>query len=409
MFTAICVFEDEFVNNLLPLTYLRPVYDLKCGLKSLHDKIVENYPDTPIIYHSRKYIRELTNEMYDSNINDLDDFENCLFINGRFLSNEKSKLPKNPELNKVYVNNGNIVAAFLDHQNFERFVFKFADVFSDQIFSDLEQIQIDVEMINYPWDLFNKNGQEIINDFQQVISKKKNLINSEIAENVYLKNKKRIYIGENCDISPFVYLDASAGPIYIGNNVTIMSHTTIQGPAAVLDNSTIKIGSKIYHDTTIGEVCKVGGEIENSIFHSYANKQHDGFIGHSYLGSWVNLGAGTNNSDLKNNYSTIRVNINGKEIDSGLQFVGLTIGDHSKTAIGTQLNTGTVIGVSSNIFGSGFPPKYIPPFSWGGSDGITDYDFEKSLEVAKRVMSRRNVELTDNYKKTFRKVFKLSK
>jgi UDP-N-acetylglucosamine diphosphorylase/glucosamine-1-phosphate N-acetyltransferase len=168
------------------------------------------------------------------------------------------------------------------------------------------------------------------------------------------------------------------------------------------------MGSTIYHNTSIGKVSKVGGEIENSIIHSYSNKQHHGFLGNSYLGSWVNLGAGTTNSDLKNNYSTIKVRINDKLVDSGKQFVGLTMGDHSKSAINTSFNTGAIVGVSSNVFGGTFPPRYLPSFSWGGSEALTTYDLDRSIEAAERVMQRRNVILTDINKELFKTVFNLT-
>jgi UDP-N-acetylglucosamine diphosphorylase/glucosamine-1-phosphate N-acetyltransferase len=183
----------------------------------------------------------------------------------------------------------------------------------------------------------------------------------------------------------------------------------IQGPAFIGKGSVVKAHSSIYHDTSIGEVCKVGGEIEATIIHSYTNKQHDGFLGHSYIGSWVNLGASTNNSDLKNNYSSVSVLIKGKNVDTKSQFVGLIMGDHSKTAINTMFNTGTIVGVSSNIFGSGFPPRYIPSFSWGGSDFIRNYDIEKCLEVARVVLGRRKIQLTQAEEELLRDVYEMTK
>jgi UDP-N-acetylglucosamine diphosphorylase/glucosamine-1-phosphate N-acetyltransferase len=200
-------------------------------------------------------------------------------------------------------------------------------------------------------------------------------------------------------------LDASKGPIYIGKNAHIMSHAVVQGPSFIGEGSIIKMHAAIYHNTSIGEVCKVGGEVEESIIHSYSNKQHEGFLGHAYLGSWVNIGASTNNSDLKNNYANVDVYINGKHIDSGSQFVGLIMGDHSKTAINTMFNTGTVVGVSCNIFGAGFPAKYIPSFTWGGSDFLRTYHITKSLEVAKIVMKRRGIELSETEEKLLESVF----
>ena len=204
-------------------------------------------------------------------------------------------------------------------------------------------------------------------------------------------------------------LDASDGPIYIGRKVRIFPQSTIIGPVCVWDASWIKVGAQIYENTTIGPVCKVGGEVEESIIHGYSNKQHAGFLGHAYLGTWVNLGAGTNNSDLKNNYGTVKVTLGEKQIDTGLQFVGLTMGDHSKSAINSMFNTGTVVGVCSNIFGFGFPPKYVPSFSWGAAgETFTTYGIEKAIDVARRVMARRSIELTATEATLFRRVFDLT-
>jgi UDP-N-acetylglucosamine diphosphorylase/glucosamine-1-phosphate N-acetyltransferase len=203
-------------------------------------------------------------------------------------------------------------------------------------------------------------------------------------------------------------LDAERGPISIGRNAMILPNAVIEGPAFIGAHTLVKAGAKIYENTSIGEWCKVGGEVEASIIHSHANKQHEGFVGHSYIGSWCNLGADTNTSDLKNNYGSVQVQINGKMVDSGLQFVGLMMADHAKSGINTMFNTGTVVGVASNVFGSGFPPKFIPSFSWGGAEGMTEYEREKALEVARRVMKRRDVEMTDADAALLRKIFDLT-
>jgi UDP-N-acetylglucosamine diphosphorylase/glucosamine-1-phosphate N-acetyltransferase len=203
-------------------------------------------------------------------------------------------------------------------------------------------------------------------------------------------------------------LDAEDGPIFIDEGATIMANASLQGPLFVGAKSTIKMGAKIYEGTSIGPVCKVGGEVEESIFHAYSNKQHEGFLGHAYLGEWVNLGADTNNSDLKNNYGTVRVHIDGKTIDSGLLFVGLFMGDHAKSGINTMFNTGTVVGVMSNVFGADYPDKLVPSFAWGGAASCETYACEKALQVARRVMARRNRELTKAQEAVLRQVFELT-
>ena len=201
-------------------------------------------------------------------------------------------------------------------------------------------------------------------------------------------------------------MDAEHGPIYISKNATIMANAVIEGPCFIGEKTTIKIGAKIYEGCTFGEVCKIGGEIEESIVHAYSNKQHEGFIGHAYIGEWCNFGADTNNSDLKNNYSNVKVQINDTLVDSGSMFVGLFMGDHSKTGINTMLNTGTVVGVGCNVYGGDFPPRLIPSFHWGGGTGPTvKYDFDKIMETAQNVMDRRDIELTDALLRLYRNIY----
>jgi UDP-N-acetylglucosamine diphosphorylase/glucosamine-1-phosphate N-acetyltransferase len=174
------------------------------------------------------------------------------------------------------------------------------------------------------------------------------------------------------------------------------------------EGSQIKSCARIYDNVCIGKVCKVGGEVEDSIILPFTNKQHSGFIGHAYLGSWVNIGADTNCSDLKNNYGSVKVYVNGEVVDSGSQFLGVIMGDHTKTAINTMFNTGTIVGFSCNIFGAGFPSKYIPSFSWGGADAVTTYDIQRSIETARRAMIRRDHVMTESDERLFKKIFDLT-
>ena len=222
-------------------------------------------------------------------------------------------------------------------------------------------------------------------------------------------NKENIFVGTGATVKSGTTLDAEKGPIYIDKNVEIFPNVTIEGPVFIGANSKIKIGAKIYEGTSIGEMCKVGGEVEESIIHSYSNKQHDGFLGHAYLGMWVNLGADTNNSDLKNNYGNVKVSINGKEwINSNSTFVGAAIADHFKSAIGTMFNTGTVVGFASNIFYRTFPPKFIPSFFWGGEKEAVTYVLEKAVDTAIKVMKRRKIEMSIAQRKLFETIFKLT-
>ncbi len=411
MVDSLCIFEGLYYTCLLPLVYFRPQYDLRCGILTLREKIIRQFPDIPVSLHCRSYLHDVLKQQNPNiEINEING-KNCLFINGRVIADENFK--KQINLNgsdKLYVKGDSIIAAKVSGSKLDLLKHQMTDLFTHSDFQDLVKEDVDVKIVNYPWDLIHENGEQIISDFKTLTKNVNgNKIKGKIYDGVYLINKENIYVGEGTKIKPGTVLDAENGPIYIGNSVEIYPNATIEGPAYIGDNSKIKIGAKIYEDTSIGPVCKVGGEVEASIIHSYSNKQHDGFLGHSYLGMWVNLGADTNNSDLKNNYGSIKVIINGEQVDSGSMFVGLTIGDHSKSAINTMFNTGTVVGVSSNIYGGGFPSKYIPSFSWGGADALTSYDLERSIEVARRVMNRRKIEMTNLDERLFRKVFDLTK
>ena len=212
----------------------------------------------------------------------------------------------------------------------------------------------------------------------------------------------------DCSKNPF--LNDDDGPILVEKGVVIMEGAMIRGPVHICEGSIIKMGAKIYGPTVIGPYCKIGGEVSNSIFLGYSNKAHDGFLGHSIIGEWCNIGAGTSNSNLKNNYDTVKIwdYASKKFKDSEKQFLGLYMGDHSKCAINTSFNTGTTVGVSCNIFGSGFPRNYIPSFSWGGPSGYKDYDIEKAITTAQIVMKRRGIEMSSEYEKMLKGLFSMT-
>jgi len=408
MIKNICIIEDDKYENFLPLVYMRPVYDLRTGILTLREKIEHLFPFTNVFLQCRKYLEEKVRILNPGkHVNDLTDIDECLFINGRVVLNSKTveKILKSGDA--VYYAGGDYAGAKLSGKSFEKVKTDFNSLFNPTNFEELDKIEIEAVMINYPWDLISKNSEQIINDFVFHKSEKKN-INGKIYHGSHLLNPFNIYIGDGTTVKPGAVIDAEDGPVYIGKNVNIMPNAVIIGPCYIGDNSIIKAGAKIYQNTSIGEYCKIGGEVEGSIILSYANKQHDGFLGHSYISSWCNLGADTNTSDLKNNYANVVVNINGKEVDTGSKFIGLIMGDHSKCSINTMFNTGTICGISSNIFGSGFPSKNISSFSWGGSDSFTEYNFEKAVEVAKIVMKRRNVEFTSADEKLFKHVFEIT-
>lgn len=409
MKTAVCIFEDEGIHNFFPLTLTRPVYDLRCGMMTLREKIVSRFPNHKFILHSRGYLEECVKEENSNVLVNQFDSTILLFVNGRLLIDKDSlKQIKSIENNSILLSDdGSIAAANLSNDNLKNLSKDESGFLSFRKLKNVVFIESEIKLLKYPWEIVNTNGNEITYDFN-LIRKKNPKVELKKYPSVEFRNRNKIFISKDAVIDPFVFLDASNGPICIGKNVHIMSHTYIQGPAFIGKNSIIKKGGTVYHNSSIGEHCKIGGEIGSTIIHSFSNKQHEGFLGHSYIGSWINIGAGTNNSDLKNNYESITVLLNGKPVNTASQFVGLIMGDHSKTAINTMFNSGSIVGVSCNIFGAGFPPRYIPSFSWGGSDFLKVYNIDKSIEVAKVVMQRRDKNLTLAQENMIRKIFEIT-
>jgi UDP-N-acetylglucosamine diphosphorylase/glucosamine-1-phosphate N-acetyltransferase len=408
----VCIFEDEDYLNLEPLVFSRPVYDLICGIDSLKEKIIRNYTSANISLHCRSYLSEIVQSSNpDFAVNQIDDNE-CLFINGRIIADENlaELLPLKSTSDKVFVDGSTVIAAYLSGKNLDDVKAGLQNLFTISNLNGLPSENIQIKYINYIWDLINYNGKQIVDDFNYLI-KKTSAQNfaDQIQSYVHILNKENIFVGNNVTIKPGVVLDASGGPIIIDDNAFIFPNAFIEGPVYIGKSSRIKAGATIYENVTIGKVCKVGGEVEQSIFMDYSNKQHSGFIGHAYIGSWVNLGADTNCSDLKNNYSKVKITLSSKQIDSGSQFLGLMIGDHSKSAINTMFNTGTVVGFSCNIFTPGFPDKFVPSFTWGGDKTSKVYSIDKAIQTAKIVLSRRNINFDLKEEDMFNTIFELTK
>ena len=412
MATSVCVFEDKDYKNLLPLAFRKPVYDLRCGILSIRDKYLELLDNGALYFMCRDYLEETQRAIHGENrINSLPG-NDILFINGRVIPDEEfinSLLSLKSEIIIKSKDTDTIVAAFVKHSSIKKISYdeEKLPLFDSLGISDNDRMT--VSEILYPWDLIHKNSDELIKDFSILYKKEANTVKDINTGRIELIKPENIFIGKGTSIKPFTVIDASDGPIYIGENVTILSHTSVEGPVFIGDGSTVQMHSSVYHNTSVGRVCKIGGEVVASIIHSYSNKQHEGFLGHSYLGSWVNLGASTNNSNLKNNYGTVRLTVNGKEMDSGSLFLGLIMADHSKCSINTMFNTGTVVGAFCNIFGAGFPQKYIPSFTWGGVEDSVTYDIDKAIYTAQTVSSRRKVKLTDADIKLIRKIFDITK
>jgi UDP-N-acetylglucosamine diphosphorylase/glucosamine-1-phosphate N-acetyltransferase len=394
----IVLFEDEGFKNFLPLVYLRPVWDLRCGALSLRKKIEIRLKKHKVFFYCRDYLQK--NYLNPDTAFDLNRSEDMLFLNGRILG-KNSDFLECLDISEGcgLINNNNIVAFRVKNKNLQNF-FSNGLLASERIKNDFDLKDGPSILINYPWDLIYANGSEIRADI--FLSKQKGNGDARVDKNVNLLAKENIYLASGTRVMPGVTINAEDGPVWIDEGATIMPHAVLQGPLYIGKNSTIKTAAKIWENTTIGPVCKVGGDVEESIILAYSNKQHEGFLGHSYLGEWINIGADTNNSDLKNNYGEITVLLNGYPVNTGKQFMGLIMGDHSKTAINTMFNTGTVVGINCNIFGAGFPPKFIPSFSWGGCGELRDYLHEKAIEVAKLAMARRQKEFTQKEHNLFK-------
>ena len=391
----IVIFEDYKCRNFSPLSLTRPVFMLKSGFFPLFRRVIMSEPRA-MMFISRDYLSDYTEEKTGLKVfkTDGDEFDGgVLFLNGRVIDLE---LPREMEIegNVVGIKDGNV--AFIgvkDRKLVRNFSgnFFFDEMYMEKIldFKDFNVIEVkNLRMADYIWEIIEINKNVITEDFNRLEADKNP--NGKIGESVHIIQKYGIYVGKSARIYPGVVIDSEDGPVYIDDGVKIMPGSYIAGPCYIGSSSVIKPQSYIGGGTTVGEVCKVGGEVENSIIHAFSNKQHYGFLGDSYIGEWCNLGAGTCTSNLKNNYGSIKVSIDGNNrVNTGLMFLGAMIGDHSKIGIGTMLNSGTVVGVMCNIFGGGVISGFVPSFSWGGRDGFTIYKIDRALETAVTVMSRR--------------------
>lgn len=382
------LFDGPYRNNLLPFTFTRPVADIRVGILTIRQKW-ESYLE---------YTTTTVTEDYLSEKFPMVEMEENIMINASFLPNmEVIEFVKNLKHNQALFKDEDVIAFFA----------KEGEVVND--FSTFDAIEYEGEIIKivHTWDIFSKNGEAIAEDFDLITKDRQS---QPIPANVNAINAQNIFIEKGATLN-FASLNASDGPIYIGRDAEVMEGSLVRGPFALCNNSTLKLGAKIYGPTTIGPHSKIGGEVNNSVIFGYSNKGHDGFLGNSVLGEWCNLGADTNNSNLKNNYAEVRLWDYQTEgfAKTGLQFCGLMMGDHSKCGINTMFNTGTVVGVSANIFGSGFPRNFVPSFSWGGSKGFVTYKTMKAFEVAEVVMARRHVAFTDEDKAILEYVFEETK
>jgi len=382
------LFDDKTWNNLLPLTFTRPVGEVRTGILKIKEKW-EKYLGEKMSYLTKSYLQE----KYKLNVDKDNLLINSSFIPDKGLVEQLQAL----EPNEALIKGDRIIGVRLDEKNIANFDCQSIATFITKTYS-FETIEI-----IWPWDIFRLNGESIKADFELLTKGRKS---AKISETNNVVGAENIFIEEGAKVE-FATLNASTGPIYVGLDAEIMENSVIRGPFALCDYSVVKMAAKIYGPTTVGVHSKVGGEINNSVILGYSNKAHDGFLGNSVIGEWCNLGADTNNSNLKNNYAEVRVwNYEAQRfIKTRLQFCGLIMGDHSKCAINTMFNTGTVVGVNANIFGEGFPRNFVPSFSWGGAHGFTVYTINKAYEVAEKVMERRGMKLDLVEKNILKEVF----
>lgn len=395
MHTHYLLFDPkEQRQNLLPFTFTRPVGNLRIGILTINEKWEKYLGSTQIGYLTQDYLSQkfAGNTQVDS-----------VLINGSICPNETlikeiSSLTKPGE---ALVKDHQIIAVYLHANDIASF---------NEDKSSYQCVETKSEhllQVNYPYDLFSKNGEAIEADFNLITQGRKS---QPIPAGNQFVSPENIFIEEGAKVQ-FSILNASTGPIYIGKNAEIMEGCKIRGPFAMCEDAGLKMDAKIYGPTTLGPHCKVGGEVNNAIFYAYSNKGHDGFVGNAVIGEWVNMGADTNNSNLKNTYDEVKLwSYKTERFEkTGLTFCGLMMADHAKCGINTMFNTGTVVGVGANIFGAGFPRNFIPSFSWGGAQGFDTFALVKFYKTAEAMCKRRNVAFTEEDKAIYKYIFEQSK
>jgi len=407
----IVLFEDSGFENLYPLTYLRPVFELRCGAFTLKERIERKFPDATLYVETREALKELATESYGesraNNPNALRPDDDILLVNaGAILTCPSESYPGQ---DRIALNaDGELVWAFLKKETVAGMQAGSAAELAQKATEALPSCTTEDILVRYPWDLIEENAEQIARDFRDFFQPAVNsrpMKGAEIAG-----DHQNLFVDEGVEIQPHTFIDCRNGPVILTSGVTVHAHTSIHAPAYI-GRDTQLFEAKIREGCSIGPVCRVGGEVEESIIHAYSNKYHTGFLGHSYVCEWVNLGALTTNSDLKNDYSTVKVYLNGNPVDTGSIKVGSFIGDHTKTSIGTLLNTGTIIGIMCNLMaGSGPLPKYIPSFCWYLQDRISKgLGLGAALATARAAMGRRKRQLSPAMERLIRYTESLTK
>ncbi len=391
----IILFDSDIRDQLLPITYTRPVCELRIGILTIREKW-ELWLKGRVSYITQDYL----SEKYPISI-----ASDNLVINGAILPDTQlCQLIQNLKFNEALLKNGELIAARLDER-------QFYNLMEDNDIEELEGFELEESTkllaINHVWDIFSFNDSAMRSDFTMLTNGRTSAPLSKT--NQLLGDTSQLFIEEGATIECSI-LNTKTGPIYIGKNAEVMEGCVIRGGLALCEGSILKIGAKIYGATTIGPHSKVGGEVNNSVIIGHTNKAHEGYLGNSVLGEWCNIGADTNTSNLKNNYEPVKLWDYTKDsfVKTGMQFLGLIMGDHSKCAINTMFNTGTVVGVSANIYGAGFPRNFIPSFTWGGTGGLETYPFNKAIDTMERVLARRQMSLSKEDRDILKFIFDFS-
>jgi UDP-N-acetylglucosamine diphosphorylase/glucosamine-1-phosphate N-acetyltransferase len=466
--TQICIFEDKKHSNFLPLSLSRPVFDLRIGTGTLRSRLADGLPAAPLLLICREYLAAVARAGSPHATVNEPASKATLFLNGRWLAlaGERARILDAVTERTIAVKGGYIVAARLPApaaKDLSQYLARRVDAAAVDAVCDAlrtaakkavaaavkrsaspsatppagghedehaiggdhveEKLPLEVEklierhglrrivvddarLLSFPWQLIELSSDVIADDFARLRVRGAS-DDSIVYPGVHIVDPDRVVLGEKASIRAGVVLDATDGPIVIGERAVIMPNATLLGPCYVGADSIVNPNSRVLAGCSIGPVCKIGGEVSETIFAAYANKQHDGFIGNSYVGEWVNIGAAGNNSDLKNNYSPVRMWCAGGERETGRQFLGLLMGDHTKTGIGALFNTGTVVGFSSNIYSGEMPAKFVPSFSWGHGEHMVRYELERAMQTAAVVMERRNVRFTNLHRELFETIFRI--
>ena len=462
--TSICIFEDKKHANFLPLSLSRPVFDLRIGCGTLRSRLLDGLPAGPRSFICREYLAALTREGAERALVNEAAAAPTMFLNGRWLAlgAERERILKALGESSIAVKGGYIVAANLPGPAAQEFALylirrvsgpavdqmcdalraaaggvkasaskgakrassgghedEYAigrDHFEEKLPVEIDQLiekhQLrrvvveDARLLSFPWQLVEFNADVIVDDFARMPVRGQS-DDALVYPGVHVVNPDHVVLGEKCVVRAGAVLDASDGPIVVADRAVIMPNAVLTGPCYVGSGTIVNPLARLLAGTSIGAMCKVGGEISETIVAAYSNKQHDGFLGNSYLGEWVNIGAATNNSDLKNNYSPVRMWCSGAERDTGRQFLGLLMGDHTKTGINVLFNTGSVVGFNCNVFSSEMPAKFVSSFSWGHGGEMSRYELDRAMQTAAVVMERRNVRFTHTHRELFQSIFSI--